>query len=66
MLMEAGVGLCLFGCGERMTQIPRALRQALKDVGIGVDSMATGAACRTFNMLIGEGRAVAAVLIPLA
>jgi uncharacterized protein len=65
-LTEAGADLCLFGCGERMEQVPGALRQALKDAGIGADSMATGAAARTFNMLMGEGRAVAAYLVPLA
>jgi uncharacterized protein len=64
-LKDAGTTVCLFGCGERMVQVPGALRQALKDLGIGADSMATGAACRTYNMLSGEGRAVAAVLLPL-
>lgn len=65
VLTEAGVGICLFGCGERMAPVPGGLRQALKDAGIGVDSMATGAACRTFNMLLGEGRMAGAVLVAL-
>ena len=59
------LNLCIIGCGTRMERVPADLRSALKDVGIGVDAMETGAACRTFNMLVGEGRAVAAVLIPL-
>jgi len=66
ILQEAGVGLCLFGCGARMEPVPAPLRQALRDAGIGVDSMETGAASRSFGVLTGEGRAVAAVLIPLS
>ena len=41
-----------------------ALRAALKDAGVSVDAMETGAACRTYNMLAGEGRSVAVALIP--
>ena len=63
-LRAANVSLCVIGCGVRMEPVPAALRAALKDAGIGVDPMETGAACRTYNMLVGEGRAVAAALIP--
>jgi uncharacterized protein len=34
--------------------------------GIGVEVMATGAACRTYNILAGDGRRVAALLLPIA
>lgn len=40
-----------------------ALCHALKQRGISVDSMSTGAACRTFNVLLSEARKVAAALI---
>jgi uncharacterized protein len=43
--------------------LPAALRTALKAAGISSDPMDTGAACRTYNVLAGEGRAVAAALI---
>jgi uncharacterized protein len=46
-----------------MRPVPAALRQALKDAGIGVDAMDTGAACRTYNVLMGEDRRVAAALL---
>ena len=64
-LADAKVGLCLFGCGERMAPVPVGLRQALKEAGIAADSMITAAACRTFNMMMGEGRTAAALLSPL-
>jgi uncharacterized protein len=55
----------LLGCGERMQMPPDALRSGLRGHGIAVDPMDTGAACRTFNVLLAEGRRVAAALIAL-
>lgn len=60
---EGIVELLLFGQGPRMLLVPAALRQGLKAVGIVVESMDTGAACRTYNVLMAEGRRVAAALI---
>ena len=57
--------VCLLGCGEHMLPLPRDLRMALKEAGLTVDPMDTGAACRTFNVLTGEGRAVATALIAI-
>ena len=55
--------LVLFGSGERQRfPHPRLLR-SLIDARIGVETMATRAACRTFNILSGEGRRVVAALI---
>jgi uncharacterized protein len=64
-LRGAGATLCLLGSGVRSVQLPPHVRSAFKAAGIGLDAMETGAACRTFNMLSGEGRAVGAALIPL-
>jgi uncharacterized protein len=55
--------ILLLGCGARMTPVPAALRQALKATGISLDSMDTGAACRTYNVLLAEDRRVAAALL---
>jgi uncharacterized protein len=57
------IDLLLVGCGARMAPIPAQLRQALRDVGVVVEPMDTGAACRTYNVLMAEGRRVAAALI---
>ncbi len=59
------IDVLLLGCGERMQPVPRVVRESLRERGIGVDSMDTGAACRTYNVLMGEGRRVAAALIAL-
>jgi uncharacterized protein len=64
-VMAAGsrVDLLLIGCGPRQTAISQALRQRLRQAGIVVEVMGTGAACRTYNVLLAEGRMVAAALI---
>ncbi len=57
------VEIVLLGCGARLTQIPRELRQALRQSGLAVELMDTGAACRTYNVLAAEARRVVAALI---
>lgn len=61
-LGEAACELLLIGTGARHEMIAPELRAGLKAHGIALDSMDTGAACRTFNVLLGEGRKVAAAL----
>ena len=55
--------ILLIGCGARHPMAPKSLRDRFADAGIGVDFMDTGAACRTFNVLLGENRQAAAALI---
>jgi uncharacterized protein len=59
------VELLLFGQGPRMLLVPKDLRQGLREAGIVLEPMDTGAACRTYNVLMAEGRLVAAALIPV-
>ena len=63
---EPAVEILLIGTGSAMAPIPPALRALLRSRGIGCDGMDTGAACRTYNVLLAEGRRVAAVLIAVA
>ncbi len=57
------VDILLIGCGRQMRFIPADLRAALRSRGIVIDAMDTGAACRTYNVLMSEDRRVAAALI---
>jgi uncharacterized protein len=53
----------LLGTGRRQRFPPAALLRPLIEAGRSVEIMDTGAACRTYNILLAEGRAVAAALI---
>lgn len=52
----------LIGTGARHEIIASELRQALRARGLAVDTMDSGAACRTFNVLLGESRRVGLAL----
>jgi uncharacterized protein len=63
-IVEAGeVEILLIGLGRSFGRIAPALRARLRGFGIAVEAMDTGAACRTYNVLLSEGRRVAAALI---
>lgn len=64
VIEHGGVEILLLGCGRRMRPVPAPLRQALRQAGIVVDAMDTGAACRTYSVLLAEERRVAAALLP--
>ncbi len=59
------VEILLLGCGLRMELVPRAMRDHLRVSGVVIEPMDTGAAARTFNLLLSEDRKVAAALIVL-
>nr|VFK40222.1 MAG: Uncharacterized conserved protein, contains Mth938-like domain [Candidatus Kentron sp. TC]VFK54923.1 MAG: Uncharacterized conserved protein, contains Mth938-like domain [Candidatus Kentron sp. TC] len=63
LLMEFSPEVVLFGSGEKQRFPPAAVFRACYEKGIGVEIMNTAAACRTYNLLAGEGRAVAAALL---
>jgi uncharacterized protein len=65
-LIEArgDLDVVLFGAGGAVDAGTLALRRELKAAGLPVDVMDTGAACRTYNVLLAEGRRVAAALLP--
>ncbi len=55
--------ILLVGCGARFEPAPAGLARTLRAAGVALEWMDTGAACRTFNVLLGEDRRVAAALI---
>jgi len=54
----------LVGTGSKQVMLPHHIVAPLLKAGIGVESMTTQAAARTFNILMAEGRQVIAALIP--
>jgi uncharacterized protein len=57
------LGLLLIGSGRTGVLPVRDLRQGFAEFGVAVEAMDTGAACRTYNVLLAEARPVAAALI---
>lgn len=63
--LKSEVDVIFVGTGEKIAHVPGPLRRALEEAGIGVEPMASPSACRTYNVLLSEGRRVAAALLPL-
>jgi uncharacterized protein len=57
--------LLVLGCGPRAAFIAPAMRAELKAAGLALEVVDTGSACRIYNVLLAEGRRVAAALVPL-
>jgi uncharacterized protein len=55
--------LVIFGSGARLRFVPAALQRALIEARIGIETMDTAAACRTYNVLASEHRNVVAALL---
>ena len=60
---DSSIEILLIGCGDGMAFIEDDIRLPLREQGIVIDAMNTGAAVRTYNVLLLEGRRVAAALI---
>jgi uncharacterized protein len=66
ILAEGGaIELLLLGCGARPAFISPDLRGQVRAAGPVLEPMGTGAACRTYHVLLAEGRLVAAALIAI-
>jgi uncharacterized protein len=62
----AAIELLLVGTGRELVPLAQEVRWRLRDAGIRHDVMQTGAAARTYNILLAENRQVAAALIAVA
>ncbi len=63
--LAADIDVVLVGTGAEIAHVPADLRAAVEDAGLGLEVMNTPAACRTYNVLVGEGRRVAAAVLPV-
>ncbi|MDX1604137.1 MAG: MTH938/NDUFAF3 family protein [Salinimicrobium sediminis] len=57
--------IIIFGTGQHTIQLDQELLIPVLDAGIGYEIMDTGAACRCYNLLMGEGRNVASGLLQI-
>ena len=59
------IDVLFIGTGAEIAHIPAPLRTALEEAGIGVEVMASPAACRSYNVLLSEGRRIALAVLPV-
>ena len=64
-ILECKPDVVLLGTGQKLTFPNTALRREFNQLNIGLEVMDTGAACRTYNVLLSEGRNVAAAIFLL-
>ena len=65
MALATRIDVLIIGTGGEICHIPAGLRRDLEGAGIGVEVMNSPAACRTFNVLLAEGRRVALAVLPV-
>ncbi|MEY4698036.1 MAG: hypothetical protein RIT14_2464 [Pseudomonadota bacterium] len=65
LAMAGRIDVLLLGMGAEIAHAPKDFVAELEAAGIGVEAMASPAACRTYNVLLGEGRRIAAALLPV-
>lgn len=59
------VDVLLYGTGAEIAHPPAELKRAVEAAGLGLEVMASAAACRTYNVLLAEGRRVGAAMLPV-
>lgn len=65
LAMAAEIDVLFVGTGVETAHIPPAMRRKLEEAGIGVEVMNSPSACRTYNVLLSEGRRIAIAALPV-
>jgi uncharacterized protein len=65
LTLAGRIDVLFVGTGAEIAHPPPAFRTLLEASGIGVEVMNSPAACRTYNVLLSEGRRIAAALLPV-
>ncbi len=65
LTLTGRIDVLLLGMGAEIAHAPKDFRAALEEQGIVVEVMSSPAACRTYNVLLGEGRRIALAALPV-
>lgn len=65
LALKDDIDVLFIGTGSEIAHLPAELRDALEEAEIGFEIMASPSACRTYNILLSEGRRIALALIPV-
>jgi uncharacterized protein len=65
LALAGKIDVLFLGMGADIAHAPRLFRDTLEAAGIGVEVMSSPAACRTYNVLLSEGRRISTALLPV-
>jgi uncharacterized protein len=65
LALAGKIDVLFLGTGKEIAHAPTEFRAALEAAGIGVEVMNSPAACRTYNVLLSEGRRIALAVLPV-
>ncbi len=65
LALAGDIDVLFIGTGAEIAHIPSDLRTRLEQAGLGVEIMNSPAACRTYNVLLSEGRRIALAALPV-
>ncbi|MFV0490548.1 MAG: Mth938-like domain-containing protein [Pseudorhodobacter sp.] len=65
LVLVGKIDVLLLGTGAEIAHPPAEFRHALETHGVGLEVMNSPAACRTYNVLLSEGRRIAVALLPV-
>lgn len=63
--VAADIDVLFLGLGDEIAHAPAGLQAEMDAAGVGVEAMSSPAAARTYNVLLSEGRRIAAALLPV-
>lgn len=65
MTLVGRIDVLFVGMGGDVAHVPKGFRDTMEAAGMGVEVMSSPAACRTYNVLLSEGRRIAVLLLPV-
>ena len=65
LTLAGRIDVLLLGMGADIAHPPAAFRDVIEAAGMGIEVMSSPAACRTYNVLLSEGRRIAAAVLPV-
>lgn len=65
LALADAIDILIVGTGAQMVQIPAEFRKSIEAAGMGIELMSSPSACRTYNVLLSEGRRIAIAALPV-
>lgn len=63
--LQNKIDVIFIGTGNEIYQIPEYFRKRIQKIGLALEIMSTPSACRTYNVLLSEGRRIAVAALPV-